>query len=724
MRNYLMHDRLIGGLTILLVMSLLQGCGSTSPSHEDDDNHGAIVLSLSRSSATLPQGGTVAIQATLTREGGFGGAVSFSASGAPSGVVASIAAASTTGTTTTATAVIVAAADAPSGVYPLTITASGQGVTSATATFTLTIESVTSPNYSLALSPASASVIQGESTNTTVTLLRTGGFDKEVQLSLTNAPAGVTASFTPMKVAGSTSAAVIRVASSTAPGTYTVYVGGVASGVGDKVTPFVLTVAAVGSYTLSVPATLTIAQGSSVDASVGIARNGGFNGTVALAATNLPTGMTAGFTPQSTTGTSSSLHLTASASVAPGNYQIGVQGSSGTNLQTATISVTVIPTGGGTGNVRLSVASCPANQKPVWVAGQNGVAAWQVLTPVNQVYSFQVTAGKGGYAYVQPDDAGHHTVVLYFSQAELTSNLIDVCGSEVVSGKTLQLPVTGLAPGETATFAMGGASASTTVDATVTLNQVPAGMLDLLGWRSSFDFANPLISPLNRGFVRRDVNATSGSTLSPASFGSAESFAPLTATVTATNATGTLMRTELISTGPACAVAAVPASAFSTTIYGIPASHARSDDYYTVTATDNATESSRTIVESFKIFGNRTITFGPSLSTVTTVLAGPYKRLQSSFTLPTEYRTSATMQYYRSGTDMRMVMVSASYAWLGGASAVLAMPDFSALSNWNNSWVPEASASVSWITTVFGGDATPYCTDGARMSFATRSGSN
>src|SRR5207247_68476 len=57
--------------------------------------------------------------------------------------------------------------------------------------------------------------------------------------------------------------------------------------------------------------------------------------------------------------------------------------------------------GGGSGNVSIDVSGCGANT-PVWAAFQNGdfSAPWQVVTPVNGVYSFSISAGRGGFTSV------------------------------------------------------------------------------------------------------------------------------------------------------------------------------------------------------------------------------------------------------------------------------------------------------------------------------------
>src|SRR5260370_227317 len=71
----------------------------------------------------------------------------------------------------------------------------------------------------------------------------------------------------------------------------------------------------------------------------------GFNGSVSLSASGLPSGVTASFNPSSTASTSA-LTLTASSTAATGTVTVTVTGTSGSLTKTTTISLTVrsIPT--------------------------------------------------------------------------------------------------------------------------------------------------------------------------------------------------------------------------------------------------------------------------------------------------------------------------------------------------------------------------------------------
>ncbi len=108
-----------------------------------------------------------------------------------------------------------------------------------------------------------------------------------------------------------------------------------------------LTTPAGPNFTLSAnPASVTITQGGSGTSTITITPEDGFTGNVSLAASGLPSGVTAGFSPNPAT-TTSTLTLTASASAATGTVTVTITGTSGSLTNTTTLSLTVNASGGG-----------------------------------------------------------------------------------------------------------------------------------------------------------------------------------------------------------------------------------------------------------------------------------------------------------------------------------------------------------------------------------------
>jgi len=92
------------------------------------------------------------------------------------------------------------------------------------------------------------------------------------------------------------------------------------------------------------PNSLTIADGNSGTSTITVVPAGGFSGSVTLSASGLPSGVTAGFSPNPTS-TTSTLTLTVGSSVAAGTSTITINGTSGSLTASTTIQLTVTASG-------------------------------------------------------------------------------------------------------------------------------------------------------------------------------------------------------------------------------------------------------------------------------------------------------------------------------------------------------------------------------------------
>ena len=116
------------------------------------------------------------------------------------------------------------------------------------------------------------------------------------------------------------------------------------------------------SFTLSAnPTSLTIADGSSGTSTITVNPLNGFNGSVTLAATGMPSGVTAGFNPNPTS-TTSTLTLTVGSGVPAGTSTVTITGTSGSLSASTTVQLTV--TSGGS-TVTLTPASLVFAKTPV-----------------------------------------------------------------------------------------------------------------------------------------------------------------------------------------------------------------------------------------------------------------------------------------------------------------------------------------------------------------------
>jgi subtilase family serine protease len=98
------------------------------------------------------------------------------------------------------------------------------------------------------------------------------------------------------------------------------------------------------SFTLSAsPSSLSVTQGSSGSSTISVTDVNGFSGSVTLAASGLPSGVTAAFGTNPTTG-SSVLTLTASSTATTGTATVTITGTSSSLTATTTIALTVTAT--------------------------------------------------------------------------------------------------------------------------------------------------------------------------------------------------------------------------------------------------------------------------------------------------------------------------------------------------------------------------------------------
>jgi hypothetical protein len=126
----LIRPRLAVWLTIAFAGCKSDGTG-TGP--------GEIAMAIDPTNASVMQGGTTAVAGTLTRSGGFTGAVQFGVTGSPAGVTAAVSNEVTVGLVTTATFTVTVGAAVTPGTYTLVMRGTGSGVIAATADLALTV---------------------------------------------------------------------------------------------------------------------------------------------------------------------------------------------------------------------------------------------------------------------------------------------------------------------------------------------------------------------------------------------------------------------------------------------------------------------------------------------------------------------------------------------------------------------------------------------------------
>lgn len=179
-------------------------------------------LSASPASQSVVQGAGTSYTVSITRTGGFTGAVTFSATGLPSGATASFSPNPASGASSAMS--VTTSATTPTGSYALTISGVSGSITHTTSV-TLVVTGPVSADFSLSASPSSQIVIQGAGTSYSVTITPSGGFAGSVTLSVSGLPAGSTGSFSP-NPATTTSTLSVGTALTTPTGSYVLTITG------------------------------------------------------------------------------------------------------------------------------------------------------------------------------------------------------------------------------------------------------------------------------------------------------------------------------------------------------------------------------------------------------------------------------------------------------------------------------------------------------------------
>jgi hypothetical protein len=379
---------------------------------------------------------------------------------------------------------------------------------------------------------------------------------------------------------------------------------------------------------------------------------------------------------------------------------------------------------GGSGNVTLDFSACAVADRPLWVAGQNGTNPWAVVTAVNNVYQFNVTSGRGGFTFVLSSAGGTQTLVQLMTQAELTATPFVFCGPGP-AGKTVSGTAASVSATDQALISLGGGQAVVTpATLNFTINGVASGLQDLLGYRRALIGGTVGQSAI----IRRDQNIADGGSVGTVDFAGSEAFVPADATITVAGLVGgesVPLHSMDYRLGAGCEGAALYSfgdGGTSFTASGIPALQQRATDFHGVTihAQITATGAFRSITEYFHTMADRTVTLSAAMPTPTiTTLAGPYKRLQAVYTLPTDFNF-VTQFTYSAGT--KSVTLLATLGYLAGPATTLGFADYSALAGWDNNWAPATTDTGNWTATATGGSLGSLCTENANRKIGLATG--
>lgn len=179
-------------------------------------------LSPSPTRQSVNQGASTSYAVTIVPSGGFGGSVTLSVAGLPSGASAIF---GPQPATTSSTMTVTTAASTPTGSYVLTV----QGVSGSltrTIGVGLLVQPTASPSFTLDVSPVTASTAIPGTVSYGVTITRSGGFSAPITLAVSGLPTNATAVFSPNPVTGTSTTLTITLPATSPAGDYALAISG------------------------------------------------------------------------------------------------------------------------------------------------------------------------------------------------------------------------------------------------------------------------------------------------------------------------------------------------------------------------------------------------------------------------------------------------------------------------------------------------------------------
>lgn len=356
-------------------------------------------LSAATAQRSVTVGQSTSYPLTIVAENGFTGNVNLSVSGAPAGVTPSFSAnpVYVAGTSSPALNVAAAANTAP-GTYPLTVTATGNGITR-TVQLTLTVGAAAS--FTLSSTTSSQSVLAGGSTAFALAIAPVNGFTNTVALSVSGAPAGVSATFSPASVAvanAATSSTLSIVTATSAPtGTYTLVVTASGGGV-TRTANVTLNIGAAPTFSISATPSATVLAGQNASYQVTLTAVSGFASAVSLSVAGLPSGAITVFAanPMSLSSTiSTGVTIGTSSATPAGTYYLTLTASGGGITRSAGITLIVSAPAVSAPAPVSNIPAAPVNISAVQMFATQTKVSWTASSSNHTGFQFEACQGSG-----------------------------------------------------------------------------------------------------------------------------------------------------------------------------------------------------------------------------------------------------------------------------------------------------------------------------------------
>lgn len=205
----------------------------------------------------------------------------------------------------------------------------------------------TTPDFSVAVSPSSQTVVQGNGTSYNVTVTALNGFTGTVNLSVSGFGAGASGILSPPSVtfpgSGASTLSVTTMAGAQT-GAFTLTVTGTSGTLNHSATT-TLNVNPPPDFTISAtPSSRTVTQGNGTTYTVSIGALNGFNGAVSFGASGLGSGASASFSPTTVTGSGSTTMTVSTTAVAvTGTFTVMITGNSSPLSHSTSVTFVVNP---------------------------------------------------------------------------------------------------------------------------------------------------------------------------------------------------------------------------------------------------------------------------------------------------------------------------------------------------------------------------------------------
>jgi uncharacterized membrane protein len=365
--------------------------------------------------------------------------VALSLAGSPTGVTSTFVPATVPAANGTSLLSVNTTSSAVPGTYSLTLTGTATNGVVHSAPLTLVLNPATA-DFSGDITPGGQLIAAGQTAAYIISVAPVNGFTGDVTLSATGAPAGSLLSFNPPVITGGSGSSVLMVTppANAASGLSILTIAGTSGNLSHS-GKRELNVNNSADFSGFVSPTLnSVIAGQRAAYTVNVTSINGYTGATKLSLSGLPANTTFRFTPGMVMGGAgtSSLLITTAANTPQGSYTLTLSGQSGSDVKSTAIqlnvnssagdfggsitptsqivtagtdaiyTVSIVPNGGFTGNVSLSISNLPSGAGVSFspsnvVSGGSGSTQFTISTTgvAPGTYSIVVTGTSGGITH-------------------------------------------------------------------------------------------------------------------------------------------------------------------------------------------------------------------------------------------------------------------------------------------------------------------------------------